>query len=78
MYKSLAGSKFPGAVDCIDCAADSAVVTAVMEGVSTACSLALELHPAASIVIQKPWIMVSINDDEDPHFRKAGGCERLL
>ncbi|CAM6007198.1 unnamed protein product [Sphagnum balticum] len=58
-------------VDCIDCAADSAVVTAVMEGVSTACSLALELHPAASIVLQRPWIMVSINDDEDPHFRKA-------
>jgi hypothetical protein len=78
LYKSLAGSTFPGAVDCIDCAADSAVVTAVMEGVSTACSLALELYPAASIVIQKPWIMVSINDDEDPHFRKAGGCERLL
>ncbi len=65
-------------MDCIDCAADSAVVTAVMEGVSIACSLALELHPAASIVIQRPWIMVSINDDEDPHFRKAGGCERLL
>jgi Fe-S-cluster-containing hydrogenase component 2 len=53
------------AVDCIDCAADASVVSAVNEGIDV----------AASIVpsVQRPWVMVSVNDDcRDLHFRKAG------
>ncbi|XVF38866.1 hypothetical protein REPUB_Repub20aG0139100 [Reevesia pubescens] len=49
-------------VDCIDCAADPSVVNAVNEGIETA----REIVP-----IRKPWVMISVNDDEDLHFRKA-------
>jgi len=59
-------------VDCIDCAADSAVVAAVLEGVAAAQHLARHLDAAEMFKCGRPWIMVSINDDEDPHFRKAG------
>lgn len=54
---SLAGA------DCIDVAADPAVIAAAREGIAIAAELAGELR--------KPWLMVSINDGEDPHFRKA-------
>ncbi|KAK6254381.1 hypothetical protein SCA6_015686 [Theobroma cacao] len=49
-------------VDCIDCAADPSVVNAVNEGIETA----REIVP-----IRRPWVMISVNDDEDLHFRKA-------
>jgi hypothetical protein len=66
-------------VDCIDCAADSAVVAAVLEGVTAAQQLAGHLHASEMCsTIRRPWIMVSINDDEDPHFRKAGELLRNL
>ena len=58
-------------VDCIDVAADPAVVTVVKEGIDTA----LALTPKAQIMgygaAFRPWIMVSLNVGEDPHFRKA-------
>ncbi|KAF0926454.1 hypothetical protein E2562_025299 [Oryza meyeriana var. granulata] len=60
-------------VDCIDCAADASVVGAVNEGIDV----------AASIVsaVQRPWVMVSVNDDcRDLHFRKADcskPCEKV-
>ncbi len=48
--------------DCIDLAADPAIILAVKEAI-------------AQIQIQypqvNPWLMVSLNDGEDPHFRKA-------
>ncbi|CAI9118969.1 OLC1v1020616C1 [Oldenlandia corymbosa var. corymbosa] len=50
-------------VDCIDCAAEAAVVTAVNEGIEAARAIVPAIH--------RPWVMVSVNDDEDPHFRKA-------
>ena len=50
------------AVDCIDCAADVAVVSAVNEGIKS----------ARDIGLRRPWVMISVNDDEDLHFRKAG------
>lgn len=53
------------AVDCIDCAADSSVVSAVNEGIEAA----REIVP-----LRRPWVMISVNDDEDLHFRKAGKC----
>ncbi|GKV45021.1 hypothetical protein SLEP1_g52152 [Rubroshorea leprosula] len=49
-------------VDCIDCAADASVVSAVNEGIEAA----REIVP-----LRRPWVMVSVNDDEDLHFRKA-------
>jgi len=54
-------------VDCVDTCADPAVVQAVERGFSQAQQLAMdwgrEWH--------RPWVMVSLNDGEDPHFRKA-------
>lgn len=55
-------------VDCIDMAADAAVVAAVRRGVEAALSLR---HDTPSDVRHRPWLMVSLNDGEDPHFRKA-------
>ena len=51
--------------DCIDVAADLAVVRAAYEGVAIARTLS-SFHG-----ISGPWLMVSLNDGEDPHFRKA-------
>ncbi|KAK9724942.1 hypothetical protein RND81_05G110700 [Saponaria officinalis] len=49
-------------VDCIDCAADASVVSAVNEGIEAAMDI---------VPLRKPWVMISVNDDEDLHFRKA-------
>jgi Fe-S-cluster-containing hydrogenase component 2 len=57
--------------DCIDVAADPAVITAAKEAIEIAKTLsdrALERGFAMGCV---PWLMVSLNDGEDPHFRKA-------
>ena len=48
-------------IHCIDVAPDPAVVAAARQGIATA------LSPGQP----SPWLMVSINDDTDPHFRKA-------
>lgn len=57
--------------DCIDVAADVAVISAVKEAISVAGTL----QEAASIrgfkPQESPLLMVSFNDGEDPHFRKA-------
>lgn len=55
-------------VDCVDAAADPAVVSAVRAGFAAASALRVE---GVSRARQVPWLMVSVNDDEDPHFRKA-------
>ena len=57
---SLAGA------DCVDVAADPAVIAAAREGIEVAQKLSGRTSPRAL-----PWLMVSINDGEDPHFRKA-------
>ncbi|XP_020521328.1 uncharacterized protein LOC18431263 isoform X3 [Amborella trichopoda] len=49
-------------VDCIDCAADASIVNAVNEGISVAKDI---------VSLRSPWIMISVNDDVDLHFRKA-------
>ncbi|CAI0626583.1 unnamed protein product [Linum tenue] len=49
-------------VDCIDCAADAAVVSAVNEGIDAAMEV---------VELRRPWVMISVNDDDDLHFRKA-------
>ena len=48
--------------DCIDVSADEAVLKAAQDGISQALALG-----AGS----PPWLMVSFNDAQDPHFRKA-------
>ncbi|WP_409350555.1 Light dependent period protein LdpA domain-containing protein [Synechocystis salina] len=61
-------------MDCIDLAADPAVVRVAQEGIGVALSLAHS--PSYQVerfehLSQAPWLMVSLNDGEDPHFRKA-------
>ncbi|MBR8828948.1 MAG: 4Fe-4S ferredoxin [Gomphosphaeria aponina SAG 52.96 = DSM 107014] len=56
--------------DCIDVAADQAVITAAKEGLKIANSLQKKAA-AFGLTPGKPWLMVSVNDGEDPHFRKA-------
>ena len=48
--------------DCLDVAADAAVVAAVRRGIAWA-----QQHGRHT----SPWLMVSLSDGEDPHFRKA-------
>ncbi|AES64995.2 iron-sulfur-binding 4Fe-4S ferredoxin [Medicago truncatula] len=50
-------------VDCIDCAADASVVSAVNEGIEAARDILC--------CLRRPWVMISVNDDKDLHFRKA-------
>jgi Fe-S-cluster-containing hydrogenase component 2 len=50
-------------IDCIDISPDPAVVISAVEGVERALS-----HNEKT---SRPLIMISVNDDEDPHFRKA-------
>ncbi|KHN14689.1 hypothetical protein D0Y65_040875 [Glycine soja] len=49
-------------VDCIDCAADASFVSAVNEGIEAAKDI---------VCLRRPWVMISVNDDKDLHFRKA-------
>jgi len=60
--------------DCIDVAADPAVVAAAREGLSAFQRLREQgAVPAAAYAAggDRPWLMVSLNDGDDPHFRKA-------
>jgi Fe-S-cluster-containing hydrogenase component 2 len=57
--------------DCIDVAADLAVIAATTEGIGIAKKLA-RLGGSTHVEIDRqPWLMVSLNDGIDPHFRKA-------
>ncbi len=66
-------------VDCIDVAADYAVVAAARQGLEDALQLAtywgdrdgFVSGERNSLMSGLPWLMVSLNDSEDPHFRKA-------
>jgi len=57
--------------DCIDVAADPAVVDAAREGLNVARSLQCEASSRGYPEMRSPWLMASVNDAEDPHFRKA-------
>lgn len=56
--------------DCVDVAADPAVITAAREAMWAASRLA-DAGSEAFKFNGLPWLMVSLNDGEDPHFRKA-------
>lgn len=57
--------------DCIDVAADPAVISAVHDALREVANLAAEARLRGYCVEGLPWLMVSLNDGEDPHFRKA-------
>ncbi|ACK72917.1 4Fe-4S ferredoxin iron-sulfur binding domain protein [Gloeothece citriformis PCC 7424] len=57
--------------DCIDVAADPAVIRAALEGLLVARQLSEEATKQGFLRVGSPWLMVSVNDAEDPHFRKA-------
>ena len=59
--EDLAGLYSLVGVHCLDLAADPAVVAAARRGIAWA-----ETRGAA-----RPWVMVSLSDGADPHFRKA-------
>lgn len=52
--------------DCIDVAADPAIMAVAKEAIDVGIQLAQRNRLERS-----PWLMVSLNDGEDPHFRKA-------
>lgn len=56
-------------VDCIDMSADIAVISAALDGITAALSF--------DNSVNKPLIMISVNDDEDLHFRKASFDPKL-
>jgi Fe-S-cluster-containing hydrogenase component 2 len=58
-------------VDCIDVAADPVVVSAAKTALQVAHDLYEEARTRGFYVQELPWLMVSLNDGEDPHFRKA-------
>jgi len=57
--------------DCIDVAADPAVVAAAKDGLQVAAQFADAARARGFGFKNLPWLMVSLNDGEDPHFRKA-------
>lgn len=57
--------------DCIDVAADSAVIAAAKEAIDIARVLGRDAQARGFGYKHQPLLMVSLNDGEDPHFRKA-------
>ncbi len=58
--------------DCIDVAADPAVINAAQEALLVAKTLVKDAQARGfNFSGHLPWLMVSLNDGEDPHFRKA-------
>ena len=58
--------------DCIDVAADPSVVASAQSGLTVASDLMNEaVRRGFGSERKLPWLMVSLNDGEDPHFRKA-------
>lgn len=57
--------------DCIDVAADPAVINAARDGMRVATALFSRVQGGKVAAQKVPWLMMSVNDGEDPHFRKA-------
>jgi Fe-S-cluster-containing hydrogenase component 2 len=57
--------------DCIDVAADPAVISTAKKALGVASSIAEDARQRGFGYKGSPWLMVSFNDGEDPHFRKA-------
>lgn len=54
-------------VDCVDIASDKAVITAAIEGINAAMRTSQQTGYSKA----RPFVMISVNDENDPHFRKA-------
>ncbi len=70
--RSLAIAYSLAGADCIDVAADPAVMTAAKAGMDAAEKVANQSGRS----FKRPWLMVSMSAGEDPHFRKAWFDER--
>ncbi|MGB8686017.1 MAG: LdpA C-terminal domain-containing domain [Microcoleus sp.] len=57
--------------DCIDVAADPAAIAAAKEALQVASIIQAQTQNPRFDRQGLPWLMVSLNDGEDPHFRKA-------
>lgn len=57
--------------DCIDVAADPATIAAAKEALQVASTIQAQTQNPRFGGKGLPWLMVSLNDGEDPHFRKA-------
>jgi Fe-S-cluster-containing hydrogenase component 2 len=57
--------------DCIDVAADPAVIAAAQAALQVARDLTRDAQERGFGKGNSPFLMVSLNDGEDPHFRKA-------
>ncbi|OLP15423.1 4Fe-4S ferredoxin [Leptolyngbya sp. 'hensonii'] len=57
--------------DCIDVAADPAIITVAQAAMQMASQIATSADGYSGRPAGLPWLMVSLNDGEDPHFRKA-------
>ena len=57
--------------DCIDVAADPAVIAIAQTALDIASQIAIASEHPSLAWRGRPWLMVSLNDGEDPHFRKA-------
>lgn len=69
--EDLAGIHVLAGVHCLDVAADAAVVAAARRGIAWARERALRCRGSAPLTLPAPWLMVSLSDGADPHFRKA-------
>ena len=57
--------------DCIDVAADPAAIAAAKEALQVRSTIQAQTQNPRFGGQGWPWLMVSLNDGEDPHFRKA-------
>ena len=70
--RSLAIAYTLAGADCIDVAADPATIATAQEGLHVASLFVKEAKQRGFLASESsPLLMVSINDGEDPHFRKA-------
>ena len=69
--EDLAGIHALAGVHCLDVAADAAVVAAARRGMAWARDQAARTTAADGSAAAAPWLMVSLSDGADPHFRKA-------
>lgn len=69
--RSLALAYSLAGADCIDVAADPAVIAVARDAIEVAKSLRIAAQNRGFYSKTSPWLMVSLNDGEDPHFRKA-------
>lgn len=69
--RSLALAYALAGADCIDVAADPAVIATVQDALRVVADFNQAGRTKRHRADDLPWLMVSLNDGEDPHFRKA-------